>query len=140
MVCTWVGEVRSARLKPNGRAEALFSNTDTSQACHKTRSRLKNNVFHRHLVAILLVTRVLQDLSSLSYKTSGYLVGEVVAIHLVAVGLTSGTLNINAMALQDGCFFKNTNLIIAYQLQENRNLHVRKPSDTHTVAEHHTRK
>lgn len=46
-----------------------------------------------------------------------YLVREVVAIHLVAVGLTSWTLNFNAMALQDGCFFKNTNPIIAYRPQ-----------------------
>lgn len=46
-----------------------------------------------------------------------YLVREVVAIHLVAVGLASWTLNLDAMALQDGCFFKNTNPIIAYRPQ-----------------------
>lgn len=44
-----------------------------------------------------------------------YLVGEVVAIHLVAVGLASRTLNLDAVALQDGCFFKKTNPIIAYR-------------------------
>lgn len=31
--CTWVGEERSARLKPNCLAEALLSNKDTSQPC-----------------------------------------------------------------------------------------------------------
>lgn len=46
-----------------------------------------------------------------------YRVREVVAIHLVAVGLTSWTLNLDAVTLQDGCFFKNTNLIIAYRPQ-----------------------
>lgn len=44
-----------------------------------------------------------------------YLVRKVVSVHLVAVRLTSWTLNLNAMALQDGCFFKNTNAIIAYR-------------------------
>ena len=44
------------------------------------------------------------------------LVGEVVAVHLVTVGLPSRTLNIYAMALQDGCFFKNTQTTIADQL------------------------
>lgn len=51
-----------------------------------------------------------------------YLVREVVAVHLVAVRLTSWTLNLNAMALQDGCFFKNTNAIIAYRPQNNNAL------------------
>lgn len=49
-----------------------------------------------------------------------YLVREVVAVHLVAVGLTAWTLNLDAVALQDGCFFKNTNLIIAYRPQAAR--------------------
>lgn len=44
-----------------------------------------------------------------------YLVGEVVAVHFVAVGLTSWTLDLDAMALQDGCFFKNTEPIIEHQ-------------------------
>lgn len=48
-------------------------------------------------------------------NSSAHLVGEVVAIYLVAVGLTSRAFNLDAMALQDGCFFKNTKLIIAYQ-------------------------
>lgn len=45
-----------------------------------------------------------------------HLVWEIIAIHLITVGLTTWTLNLDAMALQDGCFFKNTNFIIAYQL------------------------
>lgn len=47
-----------------------------------------------------------------------YLVGKVVAVHFVAVGLTSWTLDLDAMALQDGCFFKNTEPIIEHQTTE----------------------
>lgn len=51
---------------------------------------------------------------------AAHLVGEVAPIHLVAVGLASRTLDLNAMALQDGCFFKNTNLIIVYRPRARR--------------------
>ena len=49
---------------------------------------------------------------------TGHLVREVVAIHFITVGLTAWTLNLDTVALQDGCFFKNTNLIIAYRSQK----------------------
>lgn len=53
----------------------------------------------------------------LCWGQASHLVRKVVAIHLIAVGLTSRTLNIDAVALQDGCFFKNTDPIIAYRPQ-----------------------
>lgn len=43
-----------------------------------------------------------------------HLIGEVAGVHLVTVGLAPWALHLDAMALQDGCFFKNTNAIIAY--------------------------
>ncbi len=58
-----------------------------------------------------------EELQLISCLQLVYLVREVVAVHLVAVGLTSWTLNLDAVALQDGCFFKKTNLIIAYRPQ-----------------------
>lgn len=44
-----------------------------------------------------------------------YLVWKVIAIHLITVRLAARTLNLDAMTLQDGCFFKNTELIIVYR-------------------------
>lgn len=91
-VCTCVGEVRSGRLKPNCRAATLLSNKDTSQPCSTTTAdSFSPDSF---------------ECSHRSSELIANLVGEVVAVHLVAVGLAPWTLDLDAVALQDGCFFK----------------------------------
>lgn len=43
---------------------------------------------------------------------TSYLLGEVAGVHVVAVGLPPRTLDVDAVTLQDGCFFKNTKPLI----------------------------
>ncbi|TNN58781.1 hypothetical protein EYF80_031026 [Liparis tanakae] len=84
------------------------------------RARVIDNVRVKYVTKCKLKQETQSGLKTKRSHTSellSYLVGEVVAVHLVAVGLTAWTLNLDAVALQDGCFFKNTDLIIAYRPQ-----------------------
>lgn len=100
----------------------MLTNYDFKQENKVDRVHCIFTVAHIHTsellsAALLEALSVEEELQLVYCLHVVYLVGEVVAVYLIAVGLTSWTLNLDAMALQDGCFFKNTNLIIAYRPQ-----------------------
>lgn len=108
-----IHSVKMSQSKQGGKFHTLSNFTEpllifTVPHIHTTvRHCVNTNIFHCHGATG----------EFLCWGQASHLVREVVAIHLVTVGLTSRTLNIDAVALQNGCFFKNTDPIIAYRPQ-----------------------